>query len=220
MQNRIRLIGLVSLLFIFGTLSGFAQLTTSTNKSTQEFIARIQEELSVLETNKSRDLLVPLVSSITAIDSVNFDSRKSKTELWLNLYKWMDDNKITLTNTYYTSVSPPPDGESGIRYPSGVPPSVLKDPVARSNYEAAIKVNNAGLKLVNFQSRLEGLILQANSEFEIYLVDEAYSSSTADKAELTELLNKSKLSAMRITFIEHIEAGLKASPRSFPSSDN
>jgi len=97
---------------------------------------------------------------------------------------------------------------------------VLKDPVARSNYEAAIKVNNAGLKLVNFQSRLEGLILQANSEFEIYLVDEAYSSSTADKAELTELLNKSKLSAMRITFIEHIEAGLKASPRSFPSSDN
>jgi hypothetical protein len=107
------------------------------------------------------------------------------------------DNNLGEVNGDFTwNVTPPPDGEKGIQYPPGVTPETLKDPVARSNYVAAVRANNEGTQKKDFQLKLRSLNERASQSFEQYLKS-FYTSSEMDKKELNEIIDKSKLSASR-----------------------
>jgi len=191
-----------------GMVAVFAQSTNGTSESAIEYTSRVKQECAFAETNKAMDSLLPISVDLNNIERVKFNDRASKTEFYLGALAWIDENTIVITNVYSWNIVPPPDGEHGPQYSSGVAASTLKDPVARAKYEAALKVNSEGIKATNFQARLGGLNEQISFSFENYLTD-AYTASSKDKTELEELLNKAKLTPKRKASIEKLETSLR-----------
>ena len=159
---------------------------------------QIASELSQFETSKSIDQLKKAKANIENPNS-GIDRRQQAT-LWFQALATIDNNldpnygtpKFS-TNGFALSLVPPRDGTNGIQYPSGIPPSYLKDPIARAQYEAALKVNREHIATYSFQTSLRLIKQEADSSFKRFLRN-AYTSSEEDKNEFNEILEHSAIS--------------------------
>lgn len=91
-------------------------------------------------------------------------------------------------------VSPP--RVKGVRYPPGIAPSVIPDPVARARYERDIRDNEAFAERFLFAAQVQRLDDRAVMLFGSFAHDE-FSSSDADKAALKHQIETSSLSRAR-----------------------
>ena len=200
MRKTIKFICLANAICAMAMNYGMAQTNDS---STLNLSVQIEHQLLVLETNKTAESIQQLRAFINTLRNTQPDNRKEQTRIWLKVLVMIDNNLGEVGGNFVWNVTPPPDGKNGIQYPSGVTPETLKDPVARSNYVAAIRANSEGTQKKDFQLKLHSLNERASQSFERYL-KAFYSSSESDEKELNELLNQSKLSDSRKQQIHNV----------------
>ena len=210
MHNRTKLICLATVIYAVVINHGLAQTNINWNevianqkKVILEMPGKIEHQLSVLETNKSDESVRQLEASVDTLRNIRLGDRKNQTTIWLEILTVIDTNSTGISGHVTWKVTPPPDGENGMQYPTGIAPSALKDPAARSNYEAAIRINNERIRKEAFQWKLRQLDERASESFERFLKS-SYTSSETDINELNEILSKSKLSDVRIQNINSI----------------
>jgi hypothetical protein len=94
-----------------------------------------------------------------------------------------------------TGVIPPPS--HGIAYPSGVSPSAISDPVARAEYEQALKASKDHAERYRVQLLLRRIDERATAAVE-RLLGEKYAGSREDWQEFEEILASAQMSDVRI----------------------
>ena len=187
---------LVSLICAIANHPALAQTNTTANEQLSKLSVQIKNQLSVLETNKSVEMVRKLEDSVDVLRSFQAGERRQQAKIWFEILAVIDDNMTEASGNYSWAVVPPRDGTNGMQYPAGVTPATLKDPVARSNYEATIRANNEGIQRGNIQVALHKLDKRASESAEMFL-KAYYAASVVDKKELGELLAASKLASMR-----------------------
>jgi hypothetical protein len=85
------------------------------------------------------------------------------------------------------SVEPPPTG--GVQYPPGVDPSVIADPQARQQYEAAIKQNRNKAANYRLQTKLRRLDERLTPQVERF-IRLSYTTVPGDQRELNDTVKK------------------------------
>ena len=129
-------------------------------------------------------------------------ARQEQTKMWLSLLGIIDQsidptyNNQNPKNAIAVNLAPPPTSD-GISYPSGVDPKAIKDPVVRSQYEAALKQNNDKAIKAMTQTRLHHIDQLASLDVERFL-QTFYTSSIEDKNELDNIMRQTKLSQDRV----------------------
>jgi hypothetical protein len=174
---------------------------TNTNGELIKLSEQIEHQLLILNTNKTEESVLPLINLLNNLESIQPNAgRKLETSVWLEVVTAIDSNINTnfdeLKADFVMNVLPPPDGDNGFQYPPGITPDTLKDPIARSKYEAAIILNRKNAESFNFQLKLHRLDKEASINFQSYL-KRYYTASDVDKEELREALAKFKLSSER-----------------------
>ena len=184
-----------------------AQSTNSIDTSALRVSEQFSNQLTQFEiimagftTNASIDAVMvameTLKSTLSNLENVpaNVD-RQQQAKMWFDFLATIDkhtDTNFSQTNASI-SINVPPPSYNGVQYPAGVDPSVIKDPVARSQYESALKSNRELAWKIGFQKELEQINRRAGSDIERFLISH-YSSSESDKGELDNIISKSKLS--------------------------
>jgi hypothetical protein len=183
------------------TLVGVVTLTTlsaqtSNTVDASSLSGQIMNRLSQFETNKSVEILKEVLTSLQ--NTEDGTSRKERCALWMEFLTVLDKNidpNFNPTNANFSAnLVPPPDG--GVQYASGVDPQVVKDPVARASYEAALKANKEKAQNYELQLKLHRVAPQAELQFNRFLRS-SYTSSENDQRELNFILEHSKLSLSR-----------------------
>jgi hypothetical protein len=198
----IKIIGLASLFYTITVSSLLAQ----TNKNNPVFSNlklsdEIVHQLYEFETNKSLDhvkVAIAIDHLKNAIDNLKNDQfsmdRKQQATLWFEILVAIDRHlspNFNETNANFSAnLVPPPDG--GVQYPSGIDPSVIKDPIARAKYEAMLKTNRENAESYGFQLYLHRINDQTILDAKKY-VRSSYAPSGADKKELDEIINECKM---------------------------
>ena len=165
---------------------------------TKSVLTKLDYQLIFFETNKSPEAIRGLDNVLDLLEDSDKSAKDRKVWalMWLGLLSAIDVNKSEIYTNLSWKVTPPPDGPNGMRYPSGITAETLKDPVARSNYEAAIKVNNARVLQANMQTALAKLDRRASKSADLFF-QSYYTSSADDEKELKNLLENSHISTVR-----------------------
>jgi len=161
-----------------------------------QFHNTIKNQISLFETNKTVESVRQMEDLANLLSVARSDNRIELTTTWFDILQMIDANITNNNRTITWHIIPPRDGTNGIQYPAGIAPEALKDPVARSNYEAAIKINNELIQNNNFQVALHTLEERASRSAEKYLKSH-YALSKEDKEELKVILEKHALSPDR-----------------------
>lgn len=199
MCKKIKVIFLIIVVGAIAIRDGLTQ-TNNTNDSSLPLYGQIEHQIVMFETYRSVASVKQLDDSIDTLETISFINRKEHAGIWIEILSMIDNNLNTnfdiMVPQFSWVVKPPPDGTNGYQYPPGILPEVLKDPVARSNYEAAILENSKKAEKSHLQAALFRLNKRASSSFERFLKS-SYTSSETDKKEISEMLGKAALSPAR-----------------------
>jgi hypothetical protein len=196
-----RSISLAGVIYTLALNNGLTQTNNTNDLQLKLSEQQIEDQLMVLKTNKTEESVWLLQKLITNFEKMQSRSnRNEQTRIWFeviseidsDLNPSFDENKPD----FVLRVIPPPDGEKGIQYQPGIAPDTLKNPVARSQYEAAINENMQKAAVFNFQWTLHRFNERVSVDFESYLKNN-YTPAENDKVELKEILEKVKLSPTR-----------------------
>ena len=129
--------------------------------------------------------------------------RKTRAERWLKVCKSIRAQNAAMpkpTGTVYMNIAPP-----GGRFPSGVDPSAIKDPIVRKKYEEAIAENSKRHDAHRKKRDLEDAEKSADQRSQRYLT-EAFSRPPFRTEELTKLLETHQFpKAGRLTILEEVQ---------------
>jgi hypothetical protein len=189
-----------------GSLGG--KTNTRSNVDTNAEPMQVEQALSLLaefETSKSINQLRRAMRAMELVWYPDVDrstdpitARRQQAKMWLQLLATIDRNldpNFDPNDFPDNTLVPPPSGL--LQLPAGADPKDIKDPVARAEYEAALKKNEEKTLRYNFQSDLRRIDLHATFDVEHFL-KRFYTSAPADQKELDGLLNEAGLSASRV----------------------
>jgi hypothetical protein len=129
--------------------------------------------------------------------------RRTRAERWLKVCKSIREQNAALpkpTGTIYLNIAPP-----GGRFPSGVDPSAIKDPILRKKYEEAIAENSKRADAHRKKRDLEDAEKSAAQRAQRYLT-EIFSKPPFRKEELTKLLETYQFPKTgRLTILEEVQ---------------
>jgi hypothetical protein len=129
--------------------------------------------------------------------------RRTRAERWLKVCKSIREQNAALpkpTGEIYLNIAPP-----GGKYPSGVDPRAIKDPIVRKKYEEALAENSKRHDAHGKKRALEDAEKSAAQRSERYLT-ETYSKPPFRTDELTKLLETYQFpKASRLTIIAEVQ---------------
>lgn len=164
---------------------------TPTRKHMSSSTAKAADYLAEFHTQRDPDLLEAAADQLQVLavsQEPNLERRRALRhdvlEQWLTLFATIDSvvdpsfdpNDLPMVNT-----SPPPVG--GVRYPPGVSPSVIVDPVARQEYERRIAENHRKIESYYLQTKLRRLDEQLQPRLDDF-VRATYAADDTDRREL------------------------------------
>lgn len=173
-------------------------------KTMAKGLKEANEQLAEFEKTKEPNLLQSAVEAMEDLDfaalvkaSSRSEARQQATRMWLEVLATIDRNldpHFNPDDLPERGVIPPPSDD--VQLPPGADPKAIKDPVARAEYEAALKANHEKHVQYRLQTKLRRLNPHATADVENFL-PRYYTTSTADQEELAALLSASKLSTLR-----------------------
>ena len=165
-----------------------------TDKLVAEKFAAFQNEREPALVQEALEAIEAAEQEVPAGDT---EARKRGLALWLFFFAALDRNidpQWDPKEVPVTGVIPPPS--HGIAYPSGVSPSAIPDPVARAEYEQALKASKDHAERYRVQLLLRRIDERATAAVE-RLLGEKYAGSREDWQEFEELLAASQVNELR-----------------------
>jgi hypothetical protein len=165
-----------------------------TDKLVAEKFAAFQNEREPALVQEALEAIEAAEQGVPAGDT---EARKRGLALWLFFFAALDRNidpQWDPKEVPVTGVIPPPS--HGIAYPSGVSPSAIPDPVARAEYEQALKASKDHAERYRVQLLLRRIDERATAAVERLLADR-YTNSERDRQEFEELLAASPVNELR-----------------------
>jgi hypothetical protein len=165
-----------------------------TDKLVAEKFAAFQNEQ---EPALVREALEAIEAAEQGVPAGDTEARKRGLALWLFFFAALDRNidpQWDPKEVPVTGVIPPPS--HGIAYPSGVSPSAISDPVARAEYEQALKASKDHAERYRVQLLLRRIDERATAAVE-RLLGEKYAGSREDWQEFEEILASAQMSDVR-----------------------
>lgn len=153
-------------------------------------LAEFEKEKDTEKLQAAADLLVEVDLSKEAEGLKRLALRREALQLWLKLLAGIDKNldpRFDPNDRPMVSVEPPPTG--GVQYPPGVDPSVIADPPARQQYEAAIKQNRDKAANYRLQTKLRRLDEKLTPKVERF-IRLSYTTVPGEQRELNDTVNK------------------------------
>jgi hypothetical protein len=164
-----------------------------TDKLVAEKFAAFQNEREPALVQEALEAIEAAEQGVPAGDT---EARKRGLALWLFFFAALDRNidpQWDPKEVPVTGVIPPPS--HGIAYPSGVSPSAIPDPVARAEYEQALKASKDHAERYRVQLLLRRIDERATAAVERLLAD-TYTNSERDRQEFEELLAASPVNEL------------------------
>ena len=171
--------------------------TGAKRKAMSDITARAAALVAEFEKEKDPEKLQGAADQLVEVDLAQEEEglkrlalRQETLQLWLRLLAAIDKNldpRFDPNDRPRVSVTPPPSG--GAQYPPGADPSVIKDPQARKQYEAAIKQNRDKAANYRLQTKLRRLDEKLTPQVERF-IRLSYTTVPGDQRQLNETVKK------------------------------